>query len=118
MDEALKHVPAHKRRKALQREEWLRKWWAFEECHPDVPRCELRRLFAADSRGRVNAKRLEAWELQFRRGGGVAGLVDGRGRPLTVRWKPPVVELLTPDERTQLAALLRSVADRLDAGPR
>lgn len=118
----LRGVPPHKRRPAMQRLRWLREWWEVAQEQDGRGLTAKRRAFVQALRERdgaeISVATLYRFELAFRRGG-LAGLVDGRGRTLSGsrylqpagKASPetvPLAELVR-----QLAALLRLTADRL-----
>ena len=118
----LKSVPAHLRRKAMIRQAVLDQWHAFEAGHADMPRVVTMRTFVTAwnlrHSPRISASRIYAWELQFKRASGIAGLVDGRGRPLSgarflLKSAKSPQQMPLGELCEGIAGLLRLLADRL-----
>lgn len=81
----LKGVPAHRRRVARQRLGWLEAVWQAEresvgEYRGPVIRAAVAQIKKRHPRAVISYQSFYAWERLYREFG-LAGLVDGRGRP-------------------------------------
>ncbi|GMU22840.1 MAG: hypothetical protein AMXMBFR13_29240 [Phycisphaerae bacterium] len=121
----LAKLPAHKRASTIQRRRWLDELHAAEKAAQGVPRGKMIQQFVADVKRRnpdaqISEKSLQRWELLYRVAG-VAGLIDGRGRPFLGisqaggQTSKRVEELPLRDLVEQAANILKVVARRLPA---